>query len=186
MFALGRGTPNGLHHAHHPHCRSFQRQVEPGPHGGLPADPSNCRGIQRQLGRPGGHDLLHFPIAVAGQLVVHDHQAVGRADEEVNPPDNSLASVQPRADGVFDAEIAAGPRERDPRKESLERNTEGLCVERKWRSLSGKKVRYGPFVVEDPRVSAGPGHHGVVDRAECFGITAADEDLAAAVVFGLP
>jgi hypothetical protein len=28
----------------------------------------------------------------------------------------------------------------------------GLCVEREWRSLSGKKVRYGPFVVEDPRV----------------------------------
>ena len=80
------------------------------------------------------------------------HQAVGRADEEVNPPDNPLAVVQPRGDAVFGAEIAAGPRGRDPRKESLERNTEGLCVERKWRSLSGKKVRYGPFVVEDPRV----------------------------------
>jgi len=80
------------------------------------------------------------------------HQAVGRADEEVNPPDNPLATVQPCGDGVFGAELAAGPRGRDPRKESLERNTESLRVERKWRSLSGKKVRYGPFVVEDPRV----------------------------------
>ena len=118
--ALGRGTPNDLHRPHHPHCRSLQRQVEPGPHGGLPADPSDCRGIQRQLGRPGGHDLLHFPVATTSQLMVHDHQAVGRADEEVNPSDNSLAIVQPCGDGIFGAKIAAGPRGRDPRKESLE------------------------------------------------------------------
>jgi hypothetical protein len=56
--------------------------------------------------------------------VVHDHQAVGRADEEVNPPDNSLAIAQPRGDGIFGAETAAGPRGRDPRKQGLERNTE--------------------------------------------------------------
>jgi hypothetical protein len=74
--------------------------------------------------------------------VVHDHQAVGRVDEKVNPPDNPLVVVQSCGDGVFGAELAAGPRGRDPRKESLERNTEGLRVERKWRSLSGKKVRY--------------------------------------------
>ena len=68
-------------------------------------------------------------------------------------PSLLLAIVQPRGNGVFGAEIAAGPRGRDPRKECLERNTEGPRVERKWRSLSGKKVRYGPFVVQDPRAS---------------------------------
>ena len=40
-FALGRGTPNGLHRAHHPHCRSFQRQVEPCLHATAMAQ--NCR-----------------------------------------------------------------------------------------------------------------------------------------------
>ena len=38
--ALGRGTPNGLHRAHYSHCRAFRRQIEPGPHGGLPAHPT--------------------------------------------------------------------------------------------------------------------------------------------------
>jgi hypothetical protein len=64
-------------------------------------------------------NLLHAAFALAGQLVVHDHQAVGRADEEVNPADNSLAVVQPCGDGVFGAELAAGPLGRESRKQIL-------------------------------------------------------------------
>ena len=117
--ALGRGTPNALHRADHPHRRSFQRQVEPGPHEGLPVHPSDCRGIQRQLGRLGGHDLLHFPTAIAGQLVVHHDQPISRADEEVNPPDNPLAVVQRCRDGIFSADLAAGPRRANPCRENV-------------------------------------------------------------------
>ena len=138
-LALGRGTPNGSHLADHSHCRSFQRQIEPGLRGRLPADPSDCCGIQRQLGRPAFENLLHAAFVPAGKLVVHDHQAVGRADEEVNPADNSLAVVQPCGDGVFGAELAAGPLGRESRKQILERNAEGLRVERKRRSLSERK-----------------------------------------------
>jgi len=75
-----------------------------------PDPPEGCRGPRSR--EPG--------VSALGRGTPYGlHQAVDRADEEVDPPDNSLAIVQPRGDGVFGAELAAGPRGRDPRKESL-------------------------------------------------------------------
>jgi hypothetical protein len=84
--------------------------------------------------------------------VVHHDQSISRADEEVNPPDNSLAVVQRCRDGIFSADLAAGPRSGDPCKESLEGSTKCLRIEREGRSLSGKKVGNRPLVLQNVRV----------------------------------
>jgi len=70
-----------------------------------PEGPTRSQNTRSLIGRAsGGTPKLTMPT---------------RADEEVNPHDNSLAVVQRCRDGVFSADLAAGPRRGNPCKENV-------------------------------------------------------------------
>jgi hypothetical protein len=62
------------------------------PTGGFPLTRAIAAAYSANWGAQVATISLTFPSLLPASLCFHDHQAVGRADEEVNPPDNSLES----------------------------------------------------------------------------------------------